>query len=122
MGLWWIGHALTQGIGLSGLLTYTVVEDLHGGVTPLFRTPCGHIRRGFEKTHQTMGRPEIKIHDLRRAYISWLAAPLDAPLTTIRDKLGLYNLSVTYRCVHLWGSHFATASEALWGTNVLVTS
>ena len=46
---------------------------------------------------------------------------LDAPLTAIGDLLGLCNLSVTNRCAHSQGNHFAAASDALWGTNIPVT-
>lgn len=95
MGLWGIGHALTKVIGLSGFFTYTVVEELRGVITPLFRKTCDRVRRDFEKTHQTIGMPEIRSHDLRGAHISWLAEKLDASLTAIKDLLGLCNLSVT---------------------------
>ena len=68
MKLWRLGHALTQGIGLSGFLTYTVFEKLHNVITPLSRTNRDCVRRNYEKAYQTIGRLEIRFHDPHRAY------------------------------------------------------
>ena len=106
-------------MGLSGFFTY-IFEELHGVITPLFRTTCDRVRRGFEKTHQTIGRPEIRSHDLRGAHISCLAENLNAFLTAIKDLLGLC-IERHEQLRSLQGNHFAAASNALWGTNVFVT-
>lgn len=90
-----------------------IIEELHDIVTLPFNTTYARVRRGFELARKTIGRPDIRFHDLRHTYASWLAQNPDIPLTTIRDLLGHSNLSVTSKYAHLRGQTFDAVSAAL---------
>lgn len=66
------------------------------------------LRREFEAARVKIGRPEIRFHDLRHTYASWLARNPLVPLTAIRDYLGHSHLGVTSRYAHLSKKHDAT--------------
>lgn len=93
--------------------TVPVIEGLHSLVTLPFKITEFELRREFEMAREKIKRPDIRFHDLRHTYASWLAKNPDIPLTTIRDILGHSNLSVTSRYAHLRGDSFDMISGAL---------
>ena len=118
--------AMTPGAGLNGVLTSKVVEELRGIITLPFQTTCDRIRRRSRKPIKPLvnQKPEIRLHDLRDTYISWLAKNSDVLLTAIKCPLELCSLSVTTRYGHLQGNYFAVVSglkDSERGTNVRVT-
>lgn len=90
-----------------------VIEELHHLVTPPFRITESAIRSEFERAREAMGRPDIRFHDLRHTYASWLASNPDVPLTTIRDILGHSTLTVTSKYAHLRGDTIGVVTAAL---------
>ena len=93
--------------------TVPVVEELHPLVTLPFKISEHELRKAFEAARGKIGRTDIRFHDLRHTYASWLAKNPDIPLTTIRDILGHSNLSVTSKYAHLRGDTFDMVSKAL---------
>lgn len=90
-----------------------VIDDVQHLVTLPFQITPHQLRVAFESAREAIGRPDIRFHDLRHTYASWLAKNPDVPLTTIRDILGHSNLSVTSRYAHLRGDTFDTVTKAL---------
>lgn len=93
-----------------------VIEEMHDMITLPFQTSYDRVRRAFERARVVIGRPEIRFHDLRHTFASWLAEDPNVPLAAIRDLLGHCNISVTNRYAHLQGNHYAAVSGALGGT------
>lgn len=104
---------LTNKIKAKKPRTVPVIEDLHDLITLPFKITEVKLRREFEAARDKMKRPDIRFHDLRHTYASWLAKNPDIPLTTIRDILGHSNLSVISRYAHLRGDSFKLISGAL---------
>jgi len=94
--------------------TVPVMGELHHLVTPPFNVTDWELRKDFEQAREAIERPEIRFHDLRHTYASWLAKK-NVPLTVIRDLLGHCNLSVTSRYAHLQGQHADLIEKALKG-------
>jgi integrase len=95
--------------------TVPVIESLQACVTLPFKISEYELRAAFEKARDAMGRPDIRFHDLRHTYASWLASNPDVPLTVIRDLLGHSNLGVTSKYAHLRGNNYALIEGALGG-------
>ena len=66
------------------------------------------LRKRFEMARAAIGRPEIRLHDLRHSYASCLVQT-GARLPAVRDLLGHSDLSVTGRYSHLAPSHLRDA-------------
>ena len=79
------------------------------------------LRYWFELARAKMGRKEIRIHDLRHTFASWLISNSNpsVPITVVRDILGHSNLSVTSRYTHLRNDQAKNAVNAL-PTDILV--
>lgn len=92
-----------------------VIEELHPLMTLPFKIEIEELRGSFERAREAIQRPDIRFHDLRHTYASWLAKNPDVPLTTIRDILGHSNLAVTSKYSHLRGDSYETVSRALKG-------
>lgn len=58
------------------------------------------LRKGFDRARARAGLREIRFHDLRHTYASWLVQS-GAPLAAVRDLLGHSSLAVTGRYAHL---------------------
>jgi integrase len=94
--------------------TVPVIEEAQELVKPLpFGIHEEVLRSEFERAREAIGRPDIRLHDLRHSFASWLAQDSDMPLTTIRDLLGHSSLSVTSKYTHLRGDTLAAVSGAL---------
>jgi len=79
-----------------------LVDDLHWIMDHLpFQISEWELRKDFEKAREVIGLPEVRVHDLRHTFASWLAADPNTPLTVIRDLLGHSSLAVTSRYSHL---------------------
>lgn len=93
-----------------------VIEDLHPIMQRLpFMISEWELRKAFEAARESIGRTEIRFHDLRHTYASWLIKNPDIPLTVIRDILGHSNLSVTSKYAHLRGSTIDMVTNAIGG-------
>lgn len=90
-----------------------VVEVLHDRVKLPFALTNWELRKAFEEARESIQRPDIRFHDLRHTFASWLASDPTVPLTVIRDVLGHSNLSVTSRYAHLRGDSLDIISTAL---------
>lgn len=68
------------------------------------RIPLGltaeQLRRGWDRARARAGMRDVRLHDLRHTYASWLVQR-GAPLPTVRDLLGHSSLAVTGRYSHL---------------------
>lgn len=82
-----------------------VITDLHSIVTVPFNIGVDRLVKEFRAARERIERPDIRFHDLRHTYASWLAKDPNIPLTVIRDTLGHSNLSVTSKYAHLQGQH-----------------
>ena len=79
-----------------------LVNDLHHVMTSTqFDVTEWAIRKNFEAARKAMRRPDIRFHDLRHTFASWLIQDPSIPLGVIRDTLGHSNLSVTNKYSHL---------------------
>lgn len=90
-----------------------VIKDLHDIVTLPFNTNVSRVRFQFERARDRIQRPELRFHDLRHTYASWLAKDPNTPLTVIRDVLGHSSLMVTSKYAHLQGQHAEMIENAL---------
>ncbi len=95
--------------------TVPVIKELQELVTPPFQIDEHELRIAFEDARDKLERPDIRFHDLRHTYASWLAKNPEIPLTTIRDLLGHSNLTVTSKYSHLRSDSFDAVSKALKG-------
>lgn len=70
------------------------------------------IRSGFERGKAAVGLSDVRLHDLRHSFASWLAQG-GASLTAIRDLLGHSSLAVTSRYAHLARPDLVKATKKL---------
>lgn len=78
-----------------------VIDELHKLVTPPFDVTEQQLREEFEAARELIQRPDIRMHDLRHTYASWLAKDPRIPLTMLRDLLGHSSTTVTSKYSHL---------------------
>jgi integrase len=90
-----------------------VIEEIHDCITPPFSITEYGLRKAFESARETINRPDIRFHDLRHTFASWLVQEPEIPLTTIRDLLGHSSLAVTSKYAHLRGDHLNLVKKAL---------
>lgn len=90
-----------------------VIQDKHHLIQLPFRITAWEFRTAFECAREVIERPDIRFHDLRHTYASWLAQDPNIPLTAIRDLLGHSSLSVTSKYTHLRGEHAELVTEAI---------
>lgn len=90
-----------------------VIEDLQPLVTLPFKLTYHELRGSFERARKAIGREEVRFHDLRHTFASWLARNPTVPMAAIRDILGHSNLSVTSKYAHLRGDTFDMVTGAL---------
>lgn len=82
--------------------TIPVIEQMHKHIAPLpFDITEHHLRVEFEKAREAIGRKDVRLHDLRHTFASWMVAEPSIPLTMIRDLMGHSSLSVTSKYAHL---------------------
>lgn len=93
--------------------TVPLIEPLHNLITLPFQVDDQTLRREFESAREKIGRPDIRFHDLRHTYASWLAKDPSIPLATLRDILGHSNLTVTSKYAHLRGDTMNLVTGAL---------
>jgi site-specific recombinase XerD len=79
-----------------------LVDELHWIMDHLpFSISEWDLRQDFEQARAAINMPELRMHDLRHTFASWLCEQPDVPLTVIRDMLGHSSLVVTSRYAHL---------------------
>lgn len=93
--------------------TVPVIEDLHSHITPPFSISEYELRAAFENAREAINRAEIRFHDLRHTYASWLVSQPNIPMATVRDLLGHSSLAVTSKYSHLRGNTFDIVTNAL---------
>jgi len=96
--------------------TIPVIEEVQECVMLPFDITEQQLREEFEAARELIQRPDVRFHDLRHTYASWLAKDPKVPLTTLRDLLGHSNLSVTSKYAHLRGDTMGLVTDALNGT------
>lgn len=70
------------------------------------------LRDRFIAARAAAGMPQVRWHDLRHTYASWLVQA-GQPLTAVRDLLGHSSLAVTHRYAHLAPAHLVEAVRHL---------
>ncbi len=70
------------------------------------------LRARFLEARSAAKLPQVRWHDLRHTYASWLVQA-GQPLTAVRDLLGHSTLSVTSRYAHLAPAHLVQAVASL---------
>lgn len=90
-----------------------IVDAAKWLVTPPFNLKQYGIRKHFEAARVAMERPEIRYHDLRHTFASWLAKNPAIPLTVIRDLMGHSSLAVTSKYTHLRDDHKAILEQSM---------
>jgi len=70
------------------------------------------LRKRFETAREAAGMPNVRWHDLRHTYASWLAQS-GQPMSAIRDLMGHSSLAVTDRYAHLAPHHLRAAVATL---------
>lgn len=93
--------------------TVPVIGELHKLVTLPFKITEQQLREEFEAARESIGRPDIRMHDLRHTYASWLAKDPRIPLTMLRDLLGHSSVAVTSKYSHLRSDTMDVVSDAL---------
>lgn len=82
------------------------------------RIPLGltaeQLRRGWDRARRRARLADVRFHDLRHTYASWLVQT-GAQLATVRDLLGHSSLAVTGRYSHLGVEHLRRAVRRLAG-------
>jgi integrase len=96
--------------------TIPVIEGFWPYVSLPFKITEQQLREQFESARNSIGRPDIRFHDLRHTYASWLAKNPKIPLTMIRDLLGHSGLAVTSKYSHLRGDTMDIITETLGQT------
>lgn len=80
------------------------------------RLPWGvsidQLRARFIAARTKAGMPDVRWHDLRHTYASWIVQA-GQPLTAVRDLLGHSSLAVTNRYSHLAPAHLRQAVSVL---------
>jgi integrase len=90
-----------------------VIDAAKSLVTPPFNLSQSDLRKHFEAAREAIERPEIRYHDLRHTFASWLASNPLIPLTVIRDLMGHSSLAVTSKYAHLRDDHKAILEQSL---------
>jgi integrase len=93
--------------------TVPVIEGLHDCVTLPFEISENGLRVAFEGARAAIGRPDLRFHDLRHTFASWLMANPTVPVTMVRDLMGHSNLGVTSKYSHLRGDTFGLIDQVL---------
>ncbi len=98
--------------------TVPVIGGLHHLMTLPFKIGEEQLRAAFEDARDSIGRPDIRMHDLRHTYASWLAKDPEIPLAMLRDLLGHSGLAVTSKYAHLRSDTMDAVTKALSGKGV----
>jgi integrase len=70
------------------------------------------MQKQFRAARTAIGRPEVRFHDLRHSYASWLAQT-GATSVDIRDLLGHTQISTTDRYMHLSADRLREATSRI---------
>ncbi len=70
------------------------------------------LRKRFEAARQAAGFPQVRWHDLRHTYASWLMQAQQS-VTAVRDLLGHSSVAVTSKYAHLAPAHLVEAVSHL---------
>ena len=92
-----------------------MVAELQDMITLPFSVSKTQIRYWFEKARKRMGRPDIRMHDLRHTFASWMLQNPEIALTTVRDLMGHSSLAVTSKYAHMRSDTFEAVSRTLGG-------
>lgn len=90
-----------------------LINELHGHISLPFDITGHELRKSFEYARGQIGRPEIRFHDLRHTFATWVASSGNVPMAALRDLMGHSSLAVTSKYAHLQKDTFPMLSKAL---------
>jgi integrase len=90
-----------------------VIDELHDILALPFDITEHELRKSFEYAREQIGRPEIRFHDLRHTFASWIASSGTVPMTALRDLMGHSSLIVTSKYAHLQKDSVEMINKAL---------
>ncbi len=88
------------------------IGTIHQESRGTYGTPFGDARRSFKTAVNRAGLPDIRWHDLRHTFASWLVER-GADLYTVQELMGHTSLSMTRRYAHLSPGHKRAAIELI---------
>lgn len=90
-----------------------VVKHLQHLVKLPFSISLHRLRVEFEYARVKIERPDIRMHDLRHSFGTWLAQDGSVAITEIRDLLGHSSLAVTSRYANIRNDSYSTLEKSL---------
>jgi integrase len=70
------------------------------------------LRKSWDKARKACGMPNIRFHDLRHTYASWLVQA-KVPLRTVQELMGHTTMAMTQRYSHLADEHLREAVDMM---------
>ena len=113
-------NGTSRGVPLHGRVV-AALANLPHREGPVFRRPDGHayegrptdaIKTGFKAACRRAGIKNLRIHDLRHTFASWMVMS-GADLRTVAELLGHKSLHLVMRYSHLSPNHLRAAIERL---------
>lgn len=90
-----------------------VIDELQDNLVLPFDITEHQLRKSFEYARDQIGRPDIRFHDLRHTFASWIASSGSVPMAALRDLMGHSSLAVTSKYAHLQQDSVAMVNKAL---------
>lgn len=81
------------------------------GIKLPLQVTASELRHGFDAARVAAGLPEVRFHDLRHTYASWLVQA-GQQILAVRDLLGHASVTTTNRYAHLGVKHLRAAVKA----------
>jgi integrase len=103
---------------------FLALANLRNREGHVFLTPAGEpyhdsgglggspIKRGFKGACRRAGLGNVRVHDLRHTFASWLVMS-GAPLRTVAELLGHRDLSMVFRYAHLAPDHLRAGVDGI---------
>lgn len=90
-----------------------VVAELHHLVDLPFLITEHQLRTNFETAREQIGRPDVRFHDLRHTFATWVADDPSVPILLLSKLLGHSSLAVTSKYAHVRGDNVERIEDAM---------